>query len=116
MSVRIILFVLVSLHWRAWSQPLVADFSMPSTMCLGQTINPTNQSVGASSYFWDFCDGDLGQTPTVSTLVNNSGGSSSRVEVKYSNGNYYGFFLSGGPQNLYRLNFGNSLTNTPVIT
>jgi PKD repeat protein len=93
-----------------------ADFDLPTTACLSQSFKLTNQSANATNYTWDFCDGDLKEVPTASLLTNSYGGYGTRTEVEEHNGEFFGFFLSGGTQNLYRLDFGNSLNNKPTLT
>jgi PKD repeat protein len=92
-----------------------ADFDLPATACLSQSFKLTNQSLNATNYAWDFCDGDLKEVPTASLLTNSYGGYGTRTEVEEHNGEFFGFFLSGGTQNLYRLDFGNSLNNKPIL-
>jgi hypothetical protein len=92
-----------------------ADFDLPTTACLSQSFKLANRSLNATNYAWDFCDGDLKEVPTASLLTNSYGGYGTRTEVEEHNGEFFGFFLSGGTQNLYRLDFGNSLNNKPTL-
>src|SRR6478736_9991202 len=116
MRACLISFILLLLKLCLHAQSPVADFTMPSSACLQQNIPLTNQSTGATSYAWDFCGGDLTQSPTASVLVNDFGGYGIRVEIIESNDEYFGFFTSGGTRALFRLSFGSDLSNTPVST
>lgn len=94
----------------------IAGFSAPDTVCVSNPVTITNTSQGASSYFWNFCVADLNQTPIGTNLGNVSGALSAPVfmDYAYTNGNYYGFTTNFGPGGLVRLDFGNSLLNTPT--
>lgn len=93
-------------------------FTAPDTVCVNNPINIQNQSTNASSYYWNFCVGDVTVPPTGTNLGNP--GSNLRTPVfmdyVYDNGNYYGFVVNHNPGGLIRLNFGNSLLNTPTST
>ncbi len=115
MKVAFLLGLLLS-NFANKAQSLVADFSIPASACSDQNIYLKNLSTSGATYQWDFCDGDLKQTPSVTLLMNGYGGFGTRTEIEEDNGEYFGFFLSGGSQNLYRLNFGNSLENSPTLT
>ena len=87
-----------------------ADFSVVASVCLEQDISLVNSSTDATSYFWDFCVGDLGETPTATNVLNNSSlGTTSQLTVVEDGGNFYAFFLDRTVKRLYRLDFGNSL-------
>ena len=111
-SVCCFVFFMVS---NVLAQPLVAEFSMPATACLEENVHIVNQSIGAESFEWDFCSGDLDLTPTASVLTNGFGGYGGKVELSEQNGNYYGFFLGRASGKLYRLDFGADVTSTPLI-
>jgi PKD repeat protein len=100
----------------AMGQPTQADFTIPSTICLQESVKTVNTSSNASQNFWDFCGGDLSQQPTANVLVSNYGGYGTRVEIIESAGQFFGFFLSGGTNSLYRLSFGTNINNAPTIT
>jgi len=146
----------------------VASFVAPDTVCTGEMITLTNTTTGGSTYYWNFCSGNVNQNPTglnignpgnlldiptYITLVKQGndcfsfiscqgvgvvryyhGGSFKNnplswtnlgqfglinfseegIQVKYDNGNWYGFVNSY--TTIIRLNFGNSLWNTPTAT
>ncbi|NJK94910.1 MAG: hypothetical protein HC905_08350 [Bacteroidales bacterium] len=62
---------------------------------------------------------NLLSTPTATNLGNISGIiplHTEGIQIKFSNGNWYGFIVGGlaGESRLVRLDFGNSLSNTPI--
>ena len=103
--------------------PLV-DFSVPATVPAATTFTATNQTLGQADYEWDFCSGDLKETPNTQLLyqLNSSFIKNPRqVEmVEDTNGLWYGFVLNFSnditENKLSRIDFGNSPGNvlTPV--
>ena len=94
------------------------SFNIPDTVCVDAPVQITNTTNGATSHFWNFCVADLKQPP-VGTNLSNLGGQFSQpvfMDYVYNNGNYYGFLINFNPGKLVRLNFGNSLLNTPTTT
>ncbi len=96
--------------------PVVPDFNIPSQICVNTPLTITNTSQGASSYYWNFCVADLNQAPTGTNLGNPGSNLSQPVFMDYVlyNNNYYGFVINHYPGKLIRLDFGNSLLNTPT--
>ncbi|MFN4974558.1 MAG: gliding motility-associated C-terminal domain-containing protein [Bacteroidota bacterium] len=97
---------------------VLALFDMPDTVCVNSTITITNRSVNATTYRWDFCAAKIDQVPTGVLLGNpgNSLGIPVFSDYAFDNGNYYVFVVNNTPGGLIRLNFGNSLLNTPIVT
>lgn len=95
----------------ASSQCLTPDFSLPAEVCLNQSIKISSEDY--ENYEWDFCAGDLDQAPDASIFLNTAG-SAFNVEVVEESGQYYGFYTSRGTGNMYRLDFGKTVTGTPV--
>jgi hypothetical protein len=104
------------------TQPLqnavIALFEMPDTICLNSAITIVNKSTNATTYRWDFCTANVDQSPTGVQLGNpgNSLGIPVFSDYAFDNGNYYAFVVNNTPGGLIRLNFGNSLLNTPIVT
>ena len=46
-----------------------SSFEVPGSVCLEETIVFTNNSVNSVNYSWDFCVGDLGETPTAENIL-----------------------------------------------
>lgn len=95
-----------------------ASFTAPDTVCVNTPVTFTNTSVGSTSSFWNFCVANNTTIPTGNNLGNLGGNFSRPVYIDYvfENGNYYGFVTNNSPEKLTRLDFGNSLLNTPVAT
>jgi gliding motility-associated-like protein len=95
-----------------------ASFTTPDTVCVNSPVNITNTSTGASTYFWNFCVANPNTPPIAGSSVSLSGLANSAVFIDYAydNGNYYAFQTNNYPGKLIRLDFGNSLLNTPSIT
>ncbi|MDJ1482390.1 PKD domain-containing protein [Cytophagaceae bacterium YF14B1] len=112
--VWIIFFFTISVSEAQCPQP---GFTLPDTVCIGENITISNTSTGATRYEWDFCSGDLKtvssvdplvQLPTALTLTD--------IEIVSDNNNWYGFASSRDNDKIFRLDFGTSLHNKPVIT
>ncbi len=116
---RTFLFSLIILLSKVCSaQNVTVSFNAPDTVCVNSPVNIQNTSQGATNYFWSFCTANINQPP-VGTNLGNVGGLLSLpvyVDYVYTNGNYYGFVTNNSPGGLLRLDFGNNLLNTPVVT
>lgn len=109
---------LICIHGLNAGSQVTARFSIPDTVCINAPVTITNQSVGASTYFWNFCTANLSTNPVVTNLGNPGNLFNSPVFIDYAldKGNYYGFMSNYVNGNLVRLDFGNSLLNTPTAT
>lgn len=111
--------VLVTVKTPLQCQPFIVSpsFSTPDTVCVNSPVAITNNSVNASSYFWNFCTPNVPGTPNGVNLGNPGNKLSLPVYMDYvlDNGNYYGFMVNNWPGRLLRLDFGNSLLNTPTV-
>ena len=74
--------------------------------------------MNATSYYWSFCEANLNQSPTGNNLGNINASLSLPVysDIVSQNGNYYVFVVNNFPGSVTRLDFGNSLLNTPTAT
>ncbi|WP_315824115.1 PKD domain-containing protein [Paraflavitalea speifideaquila] len=108
--------LLLFLLFYSFSIGQVARFSTPDTVCINTPVDITNTTTGGSSYFWNFCVADITTTPVGNNLGNISGVLAQPVFMDYVlvNNNYYGFVVNHLPGGLVRLDFGNSLLNTPT--
>ncbi len=93
----------------------IPQFTTPDTVCVNTPVTITNTSTGASTYYWNFCVGNINSTPAADN-IGNPGNLSAPVFLDYvfDNGNYYGFVTNFNSGNLVRLDFGNSLLNPPL--
>lgn len=95
---------------------VVSGFEVSDTVCINSPLAIKNTTIGGRLFYWSFCDSPLNSTPTAQN-IGNPGGLLSRptfIETVYENGNYYGFVINYAPSSLVRLDFGNSLLNTPT--
>ncbi|WEK34134.1 MAG: gliding motility-associated C-terminal domain-containing protein [Candidatus Pseudobacter hemicellulosilyticus] len=92
------------------------SFTAPDTVCVGAPVNITNTSIGASNYYWNFCTANINTAPDAVNLGNLGNQLNWPVFMDYAevNGNYYAFVVNHMPGSLIRLDFGNSLLNTPT--
>lgn len=99
-------------------QSVTAAFLAPDTVCVNTQLTISNSSIRASTYFWSFCAPDLNSPPIGSNAGNISNLLSAPSSIDYvsEGGNFYGFVVNQSPTGLVRLNFGNSLQNTPTAT
>lgn len=113
-SLTILLFIGL-FPFTLYSQ-VTANFTIPDTVCLNTPVTITNTSMNATNYYWNFCVADLNKTPLATNLGNPGNLLSAPVFIDYVlvNNNYYGFLTNFDPGRLIRLDFGNSLLNTPV--
>lgn len=95
-----------------------ASFAMPSQVCVNAPVTITNTSTGGSTYYWNFCSADLTQPPEAVNmgLLTTPPQEPVFIEIVKENNNYYGLMTIHYPGNLARLDFGNSMLNTPTIT
>lgn len=95
---------------------VTASFSAQDTVCINEPVNLVNTSTGATTYYWSFCQADLNQPPTGKNLgnINSSFSLPTYSDIVSQNGNYYVFVVNNHPGGLTRLDFGNSLLNTPT--
>ncbi len=95
----------------------VANFIIPDTVCVNQSISIQNTSIGASSYYWNFCSGNLASTP-VGLNMGNFGALDRPVysSIAKDGSNYFVFISNNTDGRIIKLSFGNDMTNTPVAT
>jgi hypothetical protein len=82
-------------------------FTLPDTVCINEPFNIINNSTGAVGYEWDFCSGDLAETPTVTELLTVPGASiPTNITIVFDGTHWFGFFFSRENNLLFRLDFG----------
>ncbi len=115
--IRKISIVLLSLGVTTALKGQVADFTAPASACLNQIVSLQNNSTGATTYRWDFCQDAISHAPINTDVVTVSAANIPvGLQTAYDNGSWYAFVNSrdGGSQ-LTRLDFGASLTNAPSV-
>jgi gliding motility-associated-like protein len=93
----------------------VANFIIPDSVCVGQDIVIQNTSTGATTYYWNFCSGNLATNP-VGANSGNLGGLNGPVysAIAKDGTDFFVFITNVNDGTLTRLAYGNSMTNTPV--
>lgn len=108
-------FTLILLQIQSFGQ--VADFIVPDTVCVNQNINIQNTSAGGSTYYWNFCSGNLTTNPSGLNFGNIGNLNKPAYSIVAKDGsNYYVFIANNGDGSITRLAFGSSLSNTPIAT
>ncbi len=96
-----------------YAQCPTINFNVPATVCVAEQLAVTNSTTGATAYAWDFCSGDLDNTPTtvqigaLSILTNQMEGLT--VVQDRGQGYWYGFAV--GRHAMARIDFGKDLSN-----
>ena len=94
-----------------------ANFNIPSSACLGQSFTVENTSIGGSTFYWNFCSGNLASNPIGENLGNLGNLNKPVYSAIIKDGlNYYVFITNFGSGTISRLDFGTSLSNNPVAT
>ena len=108
------IFCLILFRLNIFAQ-LVPGFNIPDTVCVNQTFTIQNTTTGGSTYYWNFCSNNLTNNP-VGVNLGNLGSLNEPVYSSFAKdgNNNYVFITNYLDGTLTRLNFGNSLLNTPV--
>ena len=94
-----------------------ARFNIPESVCVGQSLKVENTSIGGSSFYWNFCSGSLSNTPQGENLGNIGNLNKPVYSSIIKDGvNYFAFITNLTDGSISRLEFGNSLANTPIGT
>jgi gliding motility-associated-like protein len=110
--VKILLLLLVFLSWNSFGQ---ADFSIPDTICIDDTLVIQNLSRDAQTYYWNFCSGNLIYDPAGENLPNpGTLNGPAFIDFATDNGNYYAFVTNHTDGTLVRNSYGSNFLATPV--
>lgn len=110
-----LVFYFFVVHYVTEAQTVTPAFNFPASVCAGEPFTITNQTVGGSTFKWNFCAKNLNREPTTQN-IGNPGGLNQPVymDIVFTNNNYYGFVTNFSSGDLVRLDFGSSLMNNPV--
>ncbi|MBN1415172.1 MAG: T9SS type B sorting domain-containing protein [Bacteroidales bacterium] len=91
------------------------DFNVPDTVCMRDSMQAVNLSREASSYYWNFCSGNLAYVPEGENLsgIGDVNGPSF-IDIVQTPDGFYSFVTNHVDGTLTRNYFGNSLLNAPV--
>lgn len=110
----LIVILIVSQLDRLYAQSLIVG---PTTVCVNQPVKFTTTDTTASSYYWGFCSGYLLNAPVGTNMGDNFHFKlPGNIEIIQDSGVYYGFVVNTMTREFLRLNYGNSLNNTPTVT
>ena len=98
------------------SAQVVADFTLPDTVCVGRPVNITNLTTGGSTFYWSFCSGNTAVDP-IGSVVNNTSGYlsvSAYITLAQDGQNCYSFVTNQGSRSITRFYHGNTYRNDPI--
>jgi gliding motility-associated-like protein len=91
------------------------DFEIPDTVCINDSMQVINRSGNASSYYWNFCSGNLAYIPEGENMTNvGQVNGPAFIDVVKTTEGFYSFVTNHVDATLTRNFFGNSLSNNPV--
>ena len=94
---------------------VTADFNIPDTVCVNNAVMVNNLSIGGSTYYWNFCSGNVNNDP-LGTNIGNPGGLLSVPTyitlVKQANEHFS--FVSCQGVGIIRYYHGSSFKNSPL--
>ena len=100
-----------------YSQCPVGDFILPPNACNEELLLIENLTGAAISQTWDFCSGDLSNSPQAQTSFTLSGVNGlPGVEFAKDGNIWFGFVTGTYTNTLYRLEFGNGTNSLPTFT
>ena len=103
------------IHHLAFSQCPTTNFNAVAPVCVDQNIVLSNQS-SPGTYYWDFCTGDFNSTPIAQPFFSLAAANGRPViELVKDADTWYGFVTGTFSNVLYRLEFGNGLSNQPTF-
>ncbi len=93
-------------------------FTSPDTVCPKQPVQLVSNVPNAATHYWGFCSGYAFNDPKATALGKKFAlDGAAAIEVEKDGANYFAFVLNRGLNaSLVRLEFGNSLDNTPKVT
>lgn len=95
---------------------VVANFSLPDTICTNKPVVITNLTTGGSTFYWSFCSGNTGNVP-VGSVMNNPPGYLSApayITVAQDGPGCYSFVTNHFNRSVTRFYHGNSFRNDPL--
>ena len=121
MNRLLLLLLFTSLFLHGFSQhnekpTTLIDFQIPDTVCVDVPFTITNLSQGASTYYWSFCTGDAGDTPSGMPLISVPSLYSQPVYAALvnDNGELYSFITNMGNGTITRNDHHHNMLVPPV--
>ncbi len=92
-------------------------FEAPYQVCVRQPVQLISNVQGQATHYWGFCSGYLFNTPDGINSGDVYGfDAPTAIEIAKDGDNYYGFVVAVKTNEFFRLEFGTSLDNDPVVT
>lgn len=108
-----LIFVCLCSIWQRVSSQ--ASFVIPDTICIYDSITIINNSRTAGTYYWNFCTGNIINTPQGENIQNQGNlNGPSFIDIVKDDGQYYAFITNQADGTLTRYLFNNNLLSTPV--
>lgn len=116
MRTVIIIFVFFFLSAANIQAQVVADFTMPDTICTNRPVLITDLTTGGSTFYWSFCSGNAGNVPMGSVMNIPSGylSSPAYITVVQDGPDCYSFVSNHFNRSVTRFYHGSSFRNDPV--
>ncbi len=98
-----------------YAQKNRADFYIPDTVFVDSLVTIQNNTTGGLTYYWNFCTGNIAETPTGINIGNPNGllNVPTYSTLIQENGQCYSFVCNQGTQSVIRYNHGGSFANNP---
>ncbi len=94
---------------------IIIDFEIPDTVCINDSMQVINRSGDASSYYWNFCSGNLAYIPEGENMTNvGQVNGPAFIDIVKTPEGFYSFVTNHVDATLTRNFFGSSLSNNPV--
>ena len=107
---------ILCLNKNSFSQCIGTDFSLPASVCKDSRIYVQNLAGIADGFTWDFCVGDLENTPKAMPLTTLSGANGRpSIELVHDGLKWYGFVTGTFSNTLFRLEFANGVNQQPTF-
>jgi hypothetical protein len=96
------------------AQP-AADFNSPDTVCVNYPVQLQNLTTGGSSFYWNFCSGNISNSPTGKNIGNpgNLLNVPTYSTLITDNNECFSFISNQMSQSVIRYDHGNSFANQP---
>ncbi|MEI6885023.1 MAG: gliding motility-associated C-terminal domain-containing protein [Bacteroidota bacterium] len=108
----ILLFSCISLQAQ-----VVADFTLPDTICVNKPVIITNLTTGGTDFYWSFCSGSTASDPIGSELVNARDlAGPAYITVAQAGNECYSFVSNHFNNAVTRFYHGHSFQNDPITS
>jgi len=110
------LFILTFKNFLIYGQDINADFILPTSICVGETVFISNITTGGNSFYWNFCSGDANTSPVGINIGNfyNLLNIPTYVTLIKDKDSCFSFVSNQGIPGLVRYYHGASYKNNPI--